>query len=54
MSATAPTNPRPVRRRSGTAKWHMSRAAIDLSLDDVYRMDDKECMELLVHARFGG
>jgi transposase-like protein len=54
MSATAPIKPRPVRRRSGTAKWHMSRAAIDLSLDDVYRMEDKECMELLVHARFGG
>jgi transposase-like protein len=50
--SVAPVKPR--RRRSGTAKWHMSRAAINLSVVDVYEMTDKECLELLVQARFGG
>lgn len=54
MSTPAPTTARKMRRRSGTAKWHMSRAAVNLSIADVYKMQDKDCRELLVLARFGG
>jgi transposase-like protein len=41
------------RRRSGTAKWHMSREAVDLKLSQIFQMEDKECHEYFVLARFG-
>jgi transposase-like protein len=44
---------RPARKRSGTAKWHMSREAVDLPLADLYRLDDAQCWEFFVEARFG-
>jgi transposase-like protein len=43
-----------VRRRSGTAKWHMSREAVNLPLADIYKLDEYECWKLFVEARFGG
>jgi transposase-like protein len=52
MSA-APPKRKGKRRRSGTAKWHMSRAAINLSVMDVYQMETTACLDLLVEARFG-
>lgn len=44
---------KPQRRRSGTARWHMSRKAVDLSLAAVYRMTDLEAIDFLVQARWG-
>jgi hypothetical protein len=34
---------RPMRKRSGTAKWHMSREAVSLPLEDLYLMDEDAC-----------
>lgn len=50
-----PALPRPTfrRRRSGTASWHMSDEAVDISLRDVYRMTDRESLEYLIQARWG-
>lgn len=45
--------PKPRRRRSGTAAWHMSDEAVDISLRDVYRMSDREALEYLIRARWG-
>jgi transposase-like protein len=53
MSAVVAEPKKPVRKRSGTAKWHMSRDAVDLSLADLHKMDDRECWKLFVEARFG-
>ena len=50
--AAAPRKPR--RRKSGTAKWHMSRGSVTLALADVLQWDDAKCLDYLVHARFGG
>jgi transposase-like protein len=41
------------RKRSGTAKWHMSREAVDLSLADLHQLDEQECWQFFVEARFG-
>lgn len=41
-------------RRSGTAQWHMSREAVSLSLLDVLRWSETECLEWLINARWGG
>lgn len=48
--AIGPASP----RRSGTATWHLSREAVTLALPDVMRMSDRECLDYLVLARFGG
>lgn len=45
---------KPRRRRSGTADWHMSRKAVSISLFDVMKWTDKECLNYLVDVRFGG
>lgn len=41
------------RRRSGTAEWHMSRSAVSLSVPEVLKWSDKQCLDFLVEARFG-
>lgn len=51
-SSSAPRKPR--RRRSGTAPWHMSREAVTLSIQDVARWTDQQCLDFLVEVRFGG
>lgn len=52
---TAPTAPGKYRRRrSGTATWHMSRESVTVSLQDVARWTDRQCLDYLVEARFGG
>jgi transposase-like protein len=43
----------PMRKRSGTAKWHMSREAVSLPLQDLYLMDEEACWRFFVEARFG-
>ena len=48
-----PDPPKPKRKRSGTARFHMSRGAVDLALGDVYRMTDREAVEFLIDARWG-
>jgi transposase-like protein len=53
VSATK-TKKKYVRKRSGTAKWHMSREAVNLPLADIYKMDELECWKFFVQARFGG
>lgn len=53
MSEVVEKTKKPKRRRSGTAKWHMSREAVDLPLDAVYKMDEKTCWEFFVETRFG-
>lgn len=45
---------KPKRRRSGTADWHMSRTAVSVSVFDVVKWTDKECLNYLVEVRFGG
>jgi transposase-like protein len=54
MSEAAPKVKRPPRKRSGTAKWHMSREAVDLPLVDIYQMDERACWQFFVETRFGG
>lgn len=57
MSAVVePVKPvtRPMRKRSGTAKWHMSREAVSLPLEELYLMDEEACWRFFVEARFGG
>jgi transposase-like protein len=54
MSEVIEKTKKPKRRRSGTAKWHMSREAVDLPLDDIYKMDEKASWEFFVETRFGG
>ena len=44
---------RPMRKRSGTAKWHMSREAVSLPLEELYGMDEEACWRFFVEARFG-
>ncbi len=55
--ATPPSEQRPepkrVRRRSGTAAWHMSRKAVDVSLQQVYDLSEAQAMDFLVRTRFG-
>jgi transposase-like protein len=53
MSSPDPVPGKRKRRRSGTAKWHMSRAAVDMSLPQIYAMEDKECLQFLARARWG-
>lgn len=49
-----PESPKkPARKRSGTARWHMSNSAVDISLGDVYRMSDAQALEFLIEARWG-
>jgi hypothetical protein len=54
MSAPEPLILKRKRRRSGTAKWHMSRDAVDMSLTKIYGMEDKACLHFMVEARWGG
>lgn len=42
-----------MRRKSGTASWHMSRDAVDLSILDTASWDEQECLEYLIQVRFG-
>ena len=48
-----PVPPKPMRKRSGTAHWHMSSDAVDISLGDIYRMTPQEALDLLIEARWG-
>lgn len=53
-SGTPAAKPRKHRRyRSGTAKWHMSREAVSISITDVAQWTEKECHDFLVEVRFG-
>lgn len=40
-------------RYTGSAQWHMSRAAVNLSLPTVMSWTDAQCLDFLVEARFG-
>lgn len=51
--ASTATPRKPRRRRSGTAPWHMSRESVSLSVPDVVRWTEKQCLDFLVEARFG-
>jgi transposase-like protein len=42
------------RRRQGTAHFHLSSRAVDISLPEVLRWDEKTCREFLIEARWGG
>ncbi len=42
------------RRRQGTAHWHLSRKAVDISLQEILRWDEAKCREFLIEARWGG
>lgn len=42
------------RRRQGTAHWHLSRRAVDISISDVLRWDEATCRAFLIEARWGG
>ena len=44
---------KPARRRSGTAKWHMSREAVSLSVPELNNWTEKQCHDFLVQVRFG-
>ena len=45
--------PKPKRKRSGTARWHMSSDAVDISLGDIYRMSARDSVDFLIEARWG-
>jgi hypothetical protein len=53
MSVVMEPVKRPMRKRSGTAKWHMSREAVSLPLEELYGMDEEACWRFFVEARFG-
>ena len=53
MSAVVLPPKKPARKRSGTAKWHMSREAVNLPLEEIYAMDEEACWQFFVEARFG-
>ena len=53
MSAVPSIERKYGRRRSGTAGWHMSRRAVNLSIERIYAMGDGEALDFLVEARFG-
>jgi hypothetical protein len=53
MTEAVPKVKHPPRKRSGTAKWHMSREAVDLPLADIYQMDEHACWKFFVETRFG-
>lgn len=42
------------RKRQGTADWHLSRRAVDISLPEVLRWSEAKCMDFLIEARWGG
>jgi transposase-like protein len=53
-SASKPARrPKYRRRRQGTAHWHLSRRAVDISLSEVLRWDEANCRDFLVEARWG-
>ena len=41
------------RLRSGSAAWHMSREAVSISIPEVLQSTDQQCLNVLVHVRFG-
>ena len=41
------------RRRSGTATWHMSMDAVSVSIPEIARWTDKQCLDYLLQVRFG-
>lgn len=54
-----PKRERPVpgkfpRRRSGTAKWHVSSKAVDITVPEIYGWTDQQAREFLIEARWGG
>ena len=52
---TAVVKPGTFRRKySGSAKWHMSREAVSLSVTDVMKWSKYRCVSELVEARWGG
>jgi transposase-like protein len=53
-AARAPKKEKIRRRRQGTARWHLSRRAVDISLPEVLGWDEKRCREFLIEARWGG
>jgi transposase-like protein len=40
------------RRRSGTAKWHLSREAVTLSVADVMSWDERKCLDWFIAVRW--
>src|SRR5216683_955232 len=48
MNAVAAPEKKPKRKRSGTAKWHMSREAVSMPLDELYKMDEPACWKFFV------
>src|ERR1700733_401989 len=41
------------RKRQGTASWHLSRRAVDISLPEVLAWEDSRCRAFLIEARWG-
>ncbi len=54
MTASVSSSGKPKRRRSGTATWHMSRESVSLSVPEVLKWTERECIDFLVQTRFGG
>ena len=50
MNAVAAPEKKPKRKRSGTAKWHMSREAVSMPLDELYKMDEPACWKFFVES----
>lgn len=44
---------KPRRSRSGTAQFHMSRKAVDQSLEAIFQLTDRQILDLMIEARFG-
>lgn len=43
----------PLRQRTGTASWHLSKKAVDLSLDDLERFTERRAMLYMAEQRWG-
>lgn len=53
MTTETAWKPLPIRRRTGTAAWHLSSQAVDLGVEDIERMSEREAAMLIAKARWG-
>lgn len=52
-SPAAPRKLFPLRKRTGTAAHHLSKAAVDFGSEDLEKLSDKDAIRLLAEARWG-
>jgi len=51
--SSATKKPKVRRRRQGTAHFHLSSRAVDISVAEVLHWDERRCREFVIEARWG-